>query len=228
MTEKRSEPRGLLLVLEGGDGAGKTTQIALLSAWFEAIGLPHVTTREPGGTPVGEAIREVVLGRPDLEMPDETELMLILAARAAFVRDVVRPALERGATVLADRFALSTLAYQGYGRGLDLDRVREAIDFATGGLAPDLYVVLDIPVEEGEERQRRDGGGTDRIEAAGGDFRRTVRDAYLALAESEPRVEVVSGRGTPEDVHARIRGRLVERFPDVFASSGATHPGRTE
>ena len=134
VTEQGSAP--LFIVLEGGDGVGKTTHVALLSAWFTALGLPHVSTREPGGTPVGEAIRSVVLGRPGLDMPDETELLLILAARAAFVRDVVRPALERGETVLADRFSLSTLAYQGYGRGLDLERVRQAIDFATGGLAP--------------------------------------------------------------------------------------------
>ncbi len=215
------------IVLEGGDGAGKTTQVALLRAWFDAVGLPCVTTREPGGTPVGEAIREVVLGREDLDMPDEAELFLILAARAAFVRDVVRPALARGDTVLADRFSLSTLAYQGFGRGLDLARVREAIDFATGGLEPDLYVVLDVPVEEGEARQRSEGARVDRIEAAGGDFRRTVRDAYLELARSLPNVEVVDGRGAPEEVHRRIRGCLAARFPGTFAESAATDPGST-
>ena len=108
---------GRFIVLEGGDGVGKTTQAALLSSWFTAVGLPHVSTREPGGTPVGEAIRELVLGRSDLDMPSESELLLILAARAAFVRDVVRPALAQGKLVLADRFSLSTLAYQGFGRG---------------------------------------------------------------------------------------------------------------
>jgi dTMP kinase len=226
--EPRQDHPGLFLVLEGGDGAGKTTQVALLSAWFRAIGLPHVTTREPGGTPVGEAIREVVLGRPDLDMPDETELMLILAARAAFVRDVVRPALERGETVVADRFSLSTLAYQGYGRGLDLTRVRQTVDFATRGLSPDLYLVLDVPVEEGEERQRRDGARADRIEAAGTDFRRTVRAGYLALAESEPGVEVVNAHGTPQEVHERIRARLVERFPDIFPRAESIQPGSAE
>ena len=101
------------VVLEGPDGVGKTTQIALLSTWLEAIGLPHLTTREPGGTPLGEAVRGVVLDRKELDVPAESELFLILAARAAFVRDVVRPALAEGRTVLADRFSLSTLAYQG-------------------------------------------------------------------------------------------------------------------
>jgi dTMP kinase len=157
-------------------------------------------------------------------MPDETELLLILAARAAFVRDVVRPALDRGQTVLADRFSLSTLAYQGYGRRLDLERVRDAIDFATGGLEPDLYVVLDVPVDEGEARQRDAGAAEDRIEASGSAFRSTVRNAYLELAESEPNVEVVNGRGTPEEVHARIRARLESRFPGTFGSGRATDP----
>lgn len=214
------------LVLEGADGVGKSTQIALLSSWLDAIGIPHVSTREPGGTPVGEAIREVVLARTDLDMPPESELMLILAARAAFVRDVVRPALASGKTVLADRFSLSTLAYQGYGRGLELDRVREAIEIATRGLRPDLYLVLDLPDEETRERLRREPSEADRIEREGEDFRNAVRDGYLALAESEPAVEVVSGRGTPEEVHARIRDRLVARFPTTFPGAGATEAGR--
>jgi dTMP kinase len=217
---------GRFIVLEGGDGVGKTTQIALLTAWFDAIGLPHVSTREPGGTPVGEAIREVVLGRRDLDMPAESELLLILAARAAFVRDVVRPALEAGTTVLADRFSLSTLAYQGYGRGLDLERVRHGIEIATGGLVPDLYLVLDLPVEDSRERQQRDAAAPDRIEMAGEGFRQAVRDGYLALAASEVGVEVVSARGTAAEVHGRIRDRLVARFPTTFTDGGVTEVNR--
>jgi dTMP kinase len=217
---------GRFIVLEGGDGVGKTTQIALLTAWFDAIGLPHVSTREPGGTPVGEAIRDVVLGRRDLDMPAESELLLILAARAAFVRDVVRPALEAGTTVLADRFSLSTLAYQGYGRGLDLERVRHGIEIATGGLVPDLYLVLDLPVEESRGRQRRDAEAPDRIEMAGGGFREAVRDGYLALAASEVGVEVVSAHGTAAEVHGRIRDRLVARFPTTFTDGGVTEVNR--
>ena len=111
---------GRFIVLEGGEGCGKTTQAALLSGWFSQAGIDHRLAREPGGTAVGEAIRSVVLDHRDLHMPPECELFLILAARAAFVRDVVRPALDEGRLVLADRFALSTLAYQGYARGLDL------------------------------------------------------------------------------------------------------------
>ena len=220
------ENAGRFIVLEGGDGVGKTTQVALLSAWFDAIGLPHISTREPGGTPVGEAIREVVLGRRELDMPAESELLLILAARAAFVRDVVRPALADGKTVLADRFSLSTLAYQGYGRGLDLDRVRDGIRIATDGLVPDLYLVLDLSVEEGQDRQRRDRAEADRIEKEGKGFREAVRDGYLALAESETGVEVLSARGTPDEVHVRIRDRLIAGFPTTFPSDAVIEDNR--
>jgi dTMP kinase len=216
---------GRFIVLEGIDGVGKSTQVALLGAWLEALGLAHVVTREPGGTPVGEAIREIVLARPDLDMPAESELMLILAARAAFVRDVVRPALDGGMMVVADRFSLSTLAYQGYGRGLDLARVRQCVDFATGGLEPDLYLVLDLPLDESRERQRRHGGEADRIEREGGGFRRAVRDGYLALAECERRTEVVDARGAAEVVHERIRARLAARFPGTFPG-GSTESKR--
>src|SRR5690606_8524876 len=214
--------RGLFIVLEGGEGVGKTTQAALLGEWLRYAGVPFAATREPGGTPVGEAIREVVLGRADLDMPAEPELLLILAARAAFVRDVVRPALEAGKVVLADRFALSTLAYQGYGRGIDLDAVRWGIDFATGGLRPDLYVVLDLPVSEGAARQRKAGSDPDRIEREGDGFRDRVRAGYLALAESEPGVASVDAAGSPEEVHERLRNVLRSRFPETFPDSGVS------
>ena len=204
------------VVLEGGEGAGKSTQAALLSAWMRELGIRHRVAREPGGTAVGEAIRSVVLGRTDLVMPPETELFLILAARAAFVRDVVRPALEAGEVVLADRFALSTLAYQGFGRGLDLREVRRAVALATGGLEPDLYVVLDLSPAEGAARQRHGGKRPDRIEGEGESFLGRVRDGYLALAEEEAHVRVVSGDGSPEEVHGRIRRLLESEFPETF------------
>ncbi len=210
---------GRFIVLEGGEGVGKTTQAALVSGWLGELGVDHVLAREPGGTPVGEVIREVVLGRTDLEMPPETELFLILAARAAFVRDVVRPALEAGKVVLADRFALSTLAYQGYGRGLDLDEVRKAVELATGGLSPDLYVVLDLPAEEGARRQLQEGKERDRIEAEGVGFMERVRSAYLQLAASEPRVRTVSAAGPAEEVHRRIRAVLQSAFPETFGGA---------
>ncbi len=179
-----------------------------------------MAAREPGGTPLGEAIREVVLSRSDLEIPPRAELLLMLAARAAFVRDVVRPALEGGRVVVADRYSLSTLAYQGYARGLPLRDVRDAVRVATEGLEPDLYVVLDLPAEEGRARQERDGRAADRIEEAGLDFLRRVREGYLELARTEPRVRVVDARGTPEEVHERILRVLAAEFPETFDGAG--------
>ena len=218
---------GCFVVLEGLDGVGKTTQVALLSAWLDATEVPHIVVREPGGTPVGETIRELVLKRTDLTVPPESELFLILAARAALVRDVIRPALEQGRTVVADRFTLSTLAYQVHGRGLDERGVRSALDLATGGLRPDLCLVLDLPEEESLERRERGGGVADRIEGAGEAFRRAVRAAYLALADVEPGVEVVSAQGIPEEVHARIRDILEARLgaPFVGLAGHVREPG---
>ncbi len=201
-------------MLEGGEGAGKTTQARLLSRWLEERGVPHTLAREPGGTPVGEAVRRVVLDDPGLEVPPETELFLILAARAALVRQVVRPALERGEVVVADRFDLSTFAYQGYGRGLPLDEVRQMNAFATGGLRPDLYVVLDIAVEEGLRRQGDRAG--DRIEGEGRAFRVRVREGYRTLAAELPRAVLVNGAGRVEEVQARIRAVLEEYLPETF------------
>jgi dTMP kinase len=208
--------RGLFLVVEGVEGAGKTTQVELLSRWMSSTGIRHLTTREPGGTPVGEALRSLVLNRTDLELTPESELLLILAARAAFVKEVVRPALERGDVVLSDRYDLSTFAYQGWGRGLDLDAVRRLSAFATGGLSPDLYLLLDVAVREGAARQRLQGKGTDRFEGQGEAFLSRVRDGYLSLAESEPSVHLLDATGTSDAVHKRVKTLLQARFPETF------------
>ena len=218
---------GRFIVLEGGDGVGKTTQVTLLSSWMDALGHPHIIAREPGGTPVGEAIRSVVLSRDDLPMPPESELFLILAARAAVVTEVVGPTLAQGRTVVGDRFALSTLAYQGYGRGLDLDAIRVGLETATRGLRPDVYLILDLPIEEARARQMRGQTRRDRIEREGESFRRAVRDGYLALAKVEPGVEVVDARGSAAEVHERVRNRIVARFPENFAQAATSSDDRT-
>lgn len=207
---------GHFIVLEGVDGVGKTTQVALLAEWLDALEVPYLLVREPGGTPLGEAIRELVLGRPELDVGARSEMLLLLAARAALVRDVLRPALEEGKTVIGDRFALSTLAYQGYGRGLDVEQVRRANEVATDGLRPDLYVLLDLPLGVSLERTGADGNAPDRIEREGEAFRVAVRDGYLALAESEPGVEVLDAEGSPSEVHQRVRDLLEARFPQTF------------
>ncbi|MEX0935617.1 MAG: dTMP kinase [Gemmatimonadota bacterium] len=211
--------RGLFLVLEGVEGAGKSTQARLLVDWMEEVGIPHRLAREPGGTAVGEAIREVLLDPRGADMPAETELLLMLSARAAFVRTIVRPTLADGRVMLADRFELSTFAYQGVGRELGVEQVRELNEFATGGLHPDLTVVLSLPANTGRARQLSSGKYSDRIEAAGAGFHDRVGAAYAELAAEEERMAVVDATDRPEEVHRRIRELLESRFPEPFATA---------
>ncbi len=210
--------RGFFLVLEGVEGAGKTTQARLFGSWLAERGIPHSVAREPGGTPVGEALRRVLLDAPDLDIPAETELLLLLAARAAYVRDVVRPSLGRGELMVSDRFELSTFAYQGVARGLGVERVRTLNAFATGGLHPDLTVVFDVPVEEGRSRQGASGKRRDRMEREDGGFLEAVGRAYRELAETEPAVVLLDGSGSEVEVQDRLRGLLESRLPEPFRS----------
>ena len=218
MTEPPAEKRdrGRFVVLEGVEGAGKSTQAQMLGEWLEACGIPFTLTREPGGTDVGEAIRNVVQDRPELSIPPETELLLYLAARTAFVRDVALPVLERGELLIADRFSLSTYAYQGYGRGLDLAEVRRMDRFASGGLVPDLYVVLDLPVEEGRARQKAVNKREDRLEGSGDAFLEAVGTGYRELAGTDESIRLVDALGTPLEVHTRVREVLCREFPETF------------
>jgi dTMP kinase len=222
VTEKTDEvvKRGPFVVLEGVEGAGKSTQARMLGNWLESSGVPFTLTREPGGTEVGEAIRNVVQDRPELSVPPETELLLYLAARTAFVREVARPVLERGELLITDRFSLSTYAYQGYGRGLDLDEVRRMDRFASGGLTPDLYVVLDLPVEQGRARQKAAGKKEDRLEGSGTTFLNEVGRGYRELAAADPSVRLVDAIGTPDEVQARVRAVLRRELPETFAICG--------
>lgn len=176
--------RGRFVTVEGPDGAGKSTQLALLADWLRAQGEDVVTTREPGGTPAGEAIRNILLS-PDTTLGDRTELLLYLAARAEHVRMVVQPALERGAIVLCDRFCDSTLVYQSMVRGLPLETILAINDFATGGLAPHLTFLFDAdPVLLAERLGQR--GGPDRMEQEGLTFQQAVRRGFLTLAARFP------------------------------------------
>lgn len=211
---------GVFLVFEGVEGSGKSTQAARLRDRLEAAGIPHLLAREPGGTPAGERMREVIL-EPGLELGPEAELLLLLAARAEFVRRRVRPALERDAVVVADRYQTSTFAYQGIARGLGLDRVRRLNAFATGGLEPDLTVVLTVGAEEA--RSRLAGTVPDRLEAEGGAFHRRVAEAYERLASSEPRTVAVDGTGSPGAVERRVHDLLRRRLPGRFPPE--TFPG---
>ena len=208
--------RGFFLVLEGVEGAGKTTQARLLSRWMAERRIAHSIGREPGGTRVGEAIRRVLLDTPGTEIPAETELLLLLAARAAFVRDVVRPALMRGEVMVADRFELSSLAYQGRGRGLAPDAVRAMNAFATGAVRPDLTLVLDLPVAAGLARQSRAGKARDRIEGEGEVWLERVREAYRTLAAGDERVRLIDASGTEADVGRVIRKTVEDALPESF------------
>lgn len=206
----------VFLVLEGIEGSGKSTQARLLGEWLGRQDRPHLVTREPGGTAVGEAIRRVVLHGDHVEA--RTELLLMLAARATFVTEVVAPALADGKIVIADRFELSTLAYQGYGRGLPLDDVRRLNAFATGGLAPDLTIVLAVPAAEADSRRAR-RGAADRIERAGAAFHARVDEAYRLLAGTEPGVVALPATGSAGAVHASVLALLHARFPETFAAA---------
>jgi dTMP kinase len=206
--------RGRFIVLEGPDGAGKSEQAARLAARLTAQGRAVTFTREPGGTPLGEQVRRIVLDPADVPRGPLADALLFNAARSQLVADVIRPALARGDILVCDRYATSTMAYQGYGSGIDRDMLATIQTFATGGLLPDLVVVIDVPVEVGlarrdagraEERTRFEDG--ERHDLA---FHQRVRAGYLEMAAADPqRWVVVDGRGTPDDV-AEAVARAVE------------------
>ena len=213
ITATTSSPTGgFFLVFEGLEGAGKTTQARRLAESLEAVGVPCLLAREPGGTAGGERIRAVVLD-PDLDLGAEAELLLYVASRAEFVRRIVRPALDAGRIVVADRYELSTLAYQGIARGLGLEKVRGLNDWATGGLKPHAVILLRVDPSAGRGRKE---GEPDRLERESGEFFGRVAEAYDLLADMEDNVFVVDGDGSPDEVEARVLDELVARWPGTF------------
>lgn len=208
-------PVARFIVLEGGEAAGKSTQAALLAEYLGAV-----LTREPGGTAIGEALRRLLLG-PALPVPaPRTEALLMLAARAQHVAEVIEPALARGADVVCDRYSGSTLAYQGYGRGLDLAALARLDQWATAGRRPDLVVLLDIPVEEARRRRASEQGQGqgqeqgqsqgDRFEGEGDAFRRRVREGFLALAAADSECwRVVDASAPVQEVAAAVRAAVM-------------------
>ncbi len=213
MTRGERSPGALFIAFEGIEGSGKSTQIQLLAGALRELGLDPVVTREPGGTRAGEAIRAVALDK-DLQLDPVAELLLMLAARSVLVREVVRPALDAGRVVLSDRYELSTLAYQGGGRGLPLAKIKGLAELATGGLVPDLYVLLDVDVDDGRARGRRQP--SDRIEGEDRAFHQRVAEAYRELAGSPGNVAQVDGRPLIEEVFAAVWQTLSARFPETF------------
>lgn len=194
--------RGKLITLEGGEGAGKSTLLAGLQKHLRAQGVELVQTREPGGTPLGEAVRAIVLDPAHRDMCAEAELLLMFASRAQLVRECIEPALAAGQWVLCDRFTDASYAYQGGGRGVPNERIATLEQWATGGLTPDLTLLLDLPVATG--RARAAGRGeADRIEVEGDTFFERVRAAYRARAAAEPtRFRLIDATLTPPEVLA--------------------------
>ncbi|MCE5198129.1 MAG: dTMP kinase [Armatimonadota bacterium] len=187
---------GFFLTLEGIEGSGKSTLAGLLAEHFASAGMEVVVTAEPGGCAVGEAIRQLVLHSTE-PISDNAELLLFEAARAQHVQCTILPALQRGAIVICDRFTDSSLAYQGYARGIDINIIKTLNDFATGGLTPDLTILLDLPAEVGLARQVK----MDRVSSERLAFHEAVREGYLAIAKAEPeRVVVISAEMGVEDV----------------------------
>jgi dTMP kinase len=203
---------GTFIAFEGVEGAGKTTQAARCAERLRALGRDVLLVREPGGTPFAEEVRRLLLHAP-YDLTPASELFLFQASRADLTARVIRPALDAGRVVIADRFELSTRAYQAGGRGLSDDAVRSAIALATGGLTPDLYLVLDVPVETGRSRQAAEGKDADRLEREADAFHRRVAGAFRAAAGANI-VHVAAG-GTAEAVHEAIWGVVGERLPTL-------------
>jgi len=203
----------VFITLEGPDGSGKTTQARLLAEWLQGQGYDVVLTREPGGTDIGDQIRAVLHDPCNNAMDARTEILLYSASRAQHVAQQIQPALAGGQVVVSDRYADSTLAYQGYGRGLDLDTLRKITEFATGGLTPDLTLYLDITPKEGLERRQLGGGEWNRLDAEALEFHQRVRSGYLELIEQEPeRWVAVDADRAVEKVQAEIRVMVRERL----------------
>lgn len=204
--------RGRFITLEGGEGVGKSTQMDVVRAWLESRGHRVLTTREPGGTPLAEHIRDLLKGWDGEDMDSDTELLLVFAARNEHLAKRIRPALERGEWVLCDRFTDATYAYQGSGRGIPPARIETLEQWVQGTLRPDLTLLLDVPVALGFERVSGRGEGHDRFEREQRDFFERVRSTYLARAANDPeRFRVIDASPPPEQVSEAIRAVLDER-----------------
>ena len=205
--------KGIFITLEGPEGSGKTSQLAALADYLRQAGYPVLATREPGGTPIGDQMRSVLMGLKNTEMQPRTEILLFQASRAQLVEQVILPHLADGAVVLCDRYADSTLAYQGYGyQKFTLEQLKPLIAFATGGLLPDLTLLLDVEVNEGLRRRMQDGD-CNRLDVYECAFHERVRQGYLEMARLEPQRWVTVDAGQPpEQVQAAIRQIVVQRL----------------
>ncbi len=202
----------MFITLEGPEGSGKTSQLPLLAEYLHQRGLDVLTTREPGGTSIGEQIRTVLHNLENKEMNPRTEILLFQASRAQLVEQVIRPHLKRGGVVISDRYADSTLAYQGYGHQIDIESLRMLVTFATGGLKPDLTILMDVDVETGLRRKELKGEWN-RLDAYDLEFHQRVRQGYFQLVEAEPeRWVTVDASQPPRVVQDELRRVINERL----------------
>ncbi len=205
----------MFITLEGTEGSGKTTHLPLLAAYLRQEGVPVLTTREPGGTNIGNQVREILLNLKNTDMQPRTEILLFQAARAQLVDQVIRPHINQGGVVLCDRYGDSTLAYQGYGQGGDLPTLRLLVGFATGNLKPDLTLLLDVDVTTGLQRRKDSGGEWTRLDAQALAYYQRVRQGYLEMAQQEPERWVVIDAGQPFDqVQSDLRRVIIQRIAD--------------
>jgi dTMP kinase len=219
----------MLLVLEGPEAVGKSTQLRRLVDWLRADGLDVLSVREPGGTPVGDELRRMVLDPGAAPVAPRTEALMFMASRAELVDQVVRPALTAGKVVVVDRFFLSTYAYQIFGRGLDESDVRAANHLATAGLVPDLTLLMDLPLAESMRRLEGRRGGPDRMERASQDFHERVSQAFSAFARKEWQashpecgpIVAIDARGTEDEVFARLKQTVRSGWRGSFPGRGA-------
>ena len=208
---------GLFIAFEGGDGAGKSTQAARLAEALESRGLKVLRTREPGGTPIGEKLRSLVLDHGHGHIDAHTEALIFAASRAAHAGQVIRPALDRGDIVLTDRYIDSSVAYQGAGRGLGTEAVRTLNEWATDGLQPDLTVLLDVDPADGRRRRTAGDAAEDRLESEADEFHALIREAFLQLAAARPDAYLV----LPAHLAvAQLAAQILARVDALLASSG--------
>jgi dTMP kinase len=202
----------MFITLEGPEGSGKTSQLPMLAEYLRQHGFNVLTTREPGGTSISEQIRTVLHNLENKEMNPRTEILLFQASRAQLVEQVIKPHLNKGGVVLSDRYADSTLAYQGYGHQIDIESLRVLVTFATGGLKPDLTILLDLDVETGLRRKELKGEWN-RLDAYDLEFHQRVRQGYFELVQAEPeRWEVIDASHSPKKVQDELRRVVAERL----------------
>ena len=209
------------ITFEGSEGSGKSTQAQRLAARLQRSGVPHLLTREPGGTPIGESIRDLLQFAPhNSNMAPETELLLFEASRSQLVREVIKPALERGICVIADRFSDSTTVYQGAARKLDREMIESVNAFVVGDFVPDITFVLDVDAATAESRMQRELRKADRMEQQPAEFYERVREGYRDLAAHEPeRIVMIDGSGDVDEIEKQIWKTLSSRFSALAKTS---------